>query len=83
MLVAAGFAEINIQVKENASDIIKDWMPGSGAEKYITSAYVTATKPKGKPGMRDDVHRDVVVAEVVAAAELAGGASGGAVDAGC
>lgn len=83
MLIAAGFAEINIQIKENAADIIKDWMPGSGAEKYITSAYVTATKPKGQPGIRDDVHRNVVVAEVVAAAELAGGASGGSVDAGC
>lgn len=83
MLVAAGFAEIKIQIKDNAADIIKDWMPGSGAEKYITSAYVTATKPKGRPGMRDDVHRDVAVAEVVAATELAGGASGGAADAGC
>lgn len=44
MLTGAGFTGIKIQVKENAADIISGWMPGSGAEKYITSAYVTATK---------------------------------------
>mmetsp|Transcript_72479 Transcript_72479/g.169802 ORF Transcript_72479/g.169802 Transcript_72479/m.169802 type:complete len:82 (+) Transcript_72479:1077-1322(+) len=54
MLIDAGFTDINIAIKENAADIIKDWMPGSGAEKYVTSAYVTATKKASQP-MRDDV----------------------------
>jgi len=44
MLTAAGFTGTRIEIKENAADIIKGWMPGSGAEKYITSAYVTAVK---------------------------------------
>ena len=56
MLSAAGFVNIQIQVKENAADIIKDWMPGSGAEKYVTSAYVTATKRRPL-GIHDDVRR--------------------------
>mmetsp|Transcript_37352 Transcript_37352/g.107656 ORF Transcript_37352/g.107656 Transcript_37352/m.107656 type:complete len:87 (-) Transcript_37352:461-721(-) len=55
MLVDAGFGEVKIQVKENAAEFIKDWMPGSSAEKYITSAYVTAVKPVGLPGLRDNV----------------------------
>ncbi|CAE7652492.1 PGLP2 [Symbiodinium sp. CCMP2592] len=54
MLIDAGFTDINIAIKENAADIIKDWIPGSGAEKYVTSAYVTATK-KAKNPMRDNV----------------------------
>mmetsp|Transcript_63467 Transcript_63467/g.112860 ORF Transcript_63467/g.112860 Transcript_63467/m.112860 type:complete len:84 (-) Transcript_63467:169-420(-) len=58
MLSAAGFIDIKIQVKENAADIIKDWMPGSDAEKYVTSAYVTARKPSGLHGIRDDVRAD-------------------------
>eukprot|EP00439_Symbiodinium_sp_Y106_P069975 s1666_g12.t1 len=33
MLIDAGFTDINIAIKENAADIIKDWIPGSGAEK--------------------------------------------------
>lgn len=44
MLTDAGFTGINIEVKENAAEIISGWMPGSGAEKYITSCYVTARK---------------------------------------
>lgn len=59
MLIDAGFTDINIQVKENAADIIKGWMPGSGAEKYVTSAYVTATKPMAGAGIHDDVRKGV------------------------
>lgn len=44
LLTAAGFTGVLIEVKENAADIISGWMPGSGAENYITSAYVTAIK---------------------------------------
>lgn len=55
MLIAAGFADIQIAVKENAAEFISGWMPGSGAEKVITSAYVTARKPLSSWGFRDDV----------------------------
>mmetsp|Transcript_105802 Transcript_105802/g.304044 ORF Transcript_105802/g.304044 Transcript_105802/m.304044 type:complete len:84 (-) Transcript_105802:48-299(-) len=55
MLIAAGFGNIKIEVKEAAGDIIKDWMPGSGAEKFVTSVYVTATKPVESYGLRDHV----------------------------
>mmetsp|Transcript_18674 Transcript_18674/g.63084 ORF Transcript_18674/g.63084 Transcript_18674/m.63084 type:complete len:83 (-) Transcript_18674:241-489(-) len=51
----AGFEDISILIKENAADIISGWMPGSGAEKYVTSAYVTAVKPMRMHGHRDDV----------------------------
>mmetsp|Transcript_7706 Transcript_7706/g.15961 ORF Transcript_7706/g.15961 Transcript_7706/m.15961 type:complete len:87 (+) Transcript_7706:349-609(+) len=68
MLVDAGFSEVKIQVKENAADFIKDWMPGSSAEKYITSAYVTAVKPVGLPGIQDNV-RAVTEHVVVLAGE--------------
>lgn len=54
-LKQAGFTDVKIQVKENAADIISGWMPGTGAEKYVTSAYVTATKPLTGNGVRDDV----------------------------
>ena len=55
MLQNAGFEDIQITVKENGSDIVKDWIPGSGAENYVTSAYVTATKPRQAHGFRDGV----------------------------
>mmetsp|Transcript_51155 Transcript_51155/g.158634 ORF Transcript_51155/g.158634 Transcript_51155/m.158634 type:complete len:90 (+) Transcript_51155:522-791(+) len=79
LLTDAGFTEVKIEVKENAADIIKDWIPGSGAEKYITSAYVTAVKPVGTAGLRDNVRADVHRAD---AAALAGVKPGGAA-AGC
>jgi hypothetical protein len=37
-------------------------MPGSGAEKYVTSAYVCAVKPRHLHGCRDDVYSNAVVA---------------------
>ena len=55
MLQNAGFQDIQITVKENGRDIVKDWIPGSGAENYVTSAYVTATKPRQAHGFRDGV----------------------------
>lgn len=65
----AGFVDIHIEVKENADEIIKDWMPGSGAEKFITSAYVTATKPSDSWGFRDNV-RSCVAQELSSILEV-------------
>jgi len=67
MLLAAGFADIVIKTKEKAADVIKDWMPGSDAEKYVSSAYVTAVKPQGKDGIQDDVRVNVHKSDVDAA----------------
>lgn len=74
MLKGAGFSDIKIQIKENAADIISGWMPGSGAEKYVTSAYVTATKPVGGTAIRDDVYRVQTVAAVPMEVDPAGAA---------
>jgi len=54
LLKNAGFTNIKLEVKENAAEIISGWMPGSGAEKYVTSVYVMATKPASFWGVRDD-----------------------------
>lgn len=84
MLIGAGFEQISIAIKENAADIIKDWIPGSGAQKYVTSAYVTAVKPVGQPGIRDvamDASRaDSLVAKILASEKSC--PPGGAVQAG-
>lgn len=72
MLEASGFIDILIKVKENASDIIKDWMPGSGAEKYVTSAYITATKPRDGQGIRDNPRESFTAAPVACGLEDAG-----------
>ena len=44
LLRDAGFSEISIQVNEESRKFIRDWFPGSGLEKYVRSAIITATK---------------------------------------
>ncbi len=46
MLAAAGFGEIEIELKEESKKFIKDWLPESGAENFVVSANITAMKPK-------------------------------------
>lgn len=70
MLTEAGFVDVRVEVKENASDIIKDWMPGSNAEKYVTGVYVTARKPTRYHGIRDDVRADNSNADFQAASSV-------------
>ncbi len=48
MLKKAGFTRISIQVKEESRAFIKDWLPGTGVEKYAASATIEATKPNGE-----------------------------------
>jgi SAM-dependent methyltransferase len=48
LLKRAGFENIRVDVREESRQFIKDWMPGSGAENYVTSATIEATKPGGK-----------------------------------
>ena len=45
-LLAAGFLpdSIAIDLKEESREVIKQWIPGSGAEDFIVSANVSARK---------------------------------------
>lgn len=45
LLRSAGFTDIRVQVNERSGEIIRDWMPGSGAERYVASASIEAVKP--------------------------------------
>lgn len=41
----AGFTDISIRVDEASRAQIREWMPGSGAERVVASASITAVKP--------------------------------------
>jgi len=41
----AGFTDIKITEKKGFRQIVAGWAPGTGIEKYVTSAWITATKP--------------------------------------
>ncbi len=46
-LADAGFTEIAIRPDEASRATIREWVPGSGAERYVASASITAVKPGG------------------------------------
>lgn len=48
MLTAAGFESIRIDVNPKSREFIADWFPGRGAENYVASATIEATKPGSK-----------------------------------
>jgi SAM-dependent methyltransferase len=45
MLSEAGFSDVTVQPRLESRAFIKDWMPGTGIEQFITSATIEATKP--------------------------------------
>lgn len=45
LLGAAGFQGVRVEVKEQSRELIRDWLPGSGIERYVASATIEATKP--------------------------------------
>jgi len=42
-LIEAGFSHVMVEVKEESRQYIKDWAPGSDAEKFVASAIIRAT----------------------------------------
>jgi SAM-dependent methyltransferase len=47
MLAQAGFTEIEIAVDPKSRSFIRDWLPGSGVETFISSARIRAQRPSG------------------------------------
>jgi SAM-dependent methyltransferase len=47
-LTEAGFDSIQVDVREESREFIRNWLPGSGIEDYVASASITAVKPGGK-----------------------------------
>jgi SAM-dependent methyltransferase len=45
MLADAGFKGIDVDVSEESRAFIREWFPGTGAEKVVASAKITARKP--------------------------------------
>jgi hypothetical protein len=50
LLRAAGFEAIVVEEKKQSASYISEWLPGSGAENFVVSANVTATKPASGGG---------------------------------
>jgi SAM-dependent methyltransferase len=44
ILIEAGFKNIKIEEKKSSRKLIEKWIPGTGIENYITSAYIMASK---------------------------------------
>lgn len=45
LLEQSGFRDIKVEVKRESREAIKDWLPGSGVEDFVSSATIQATKP--------------------------------------
>lgn len=45
LLTEAGFVDVAIDVKPESRSFIREWMPGSGAEEFVASATIRATRP--------------------------------------
>jgi len=44
-LAEIGFGEIRIRVRPQSRELIQQWLPGSGVERYVASADIEAVKP--------------------------------------
>ena len=44
MLGSSGFSDIRITINEQSHEFIRDWLPDSGAEEYVASATIQASK---------------------------------------
>ncbi|MEK7704710.1 MAG: arsenite methyltransferase [Myxococcota bacterium] len=46
LLRVVGFENIRVDVKQESRAFIRDWLPGSGAEDFVASANIEATRPR-------------------------------------
>lgn len=49
---------MSVTVRPESREVIKNWMPGSGAEDYVVSASVEARKPLGKESVKVEEEED-------------------------
>jgi SAM-dependent methyltransferase len=45
LVADAGFTNVRVTVQPESRSVIEGWSPGSGAERYVASALIEATKP--------------------------------------
>jgi len=45
MLLAVGFSDIHLYLKDNSADIVNSWLPEGGLDSYIASYIMEAVKP--------------------------------------
>lgn len=45
MMAEAGFADVVLEDKPESRQLIAGWMPGSGAEDFVSSVIIRGTKP--------------------------------------
>lgn len=63
ILKQAGFTHIAVDLKPQSKEVIKNWMPGSGAENFVVSANIQAQKPTDKQRMTAFLNNYVVEQE--------------------
>lgn len=45
LIAGAGFTDVRIDLREESRQVIQDWSPESGAERFVASAVIEAVKP--------------------------------------
>lgn len=48
LLTEAGFENVRVDVKEESRTFIREWMPGTGVERFVASATIEGVKPGGR-----------------------------------
>ena len=84
ILTQVGFVDISVERKPQSRDVIKNWLPGSGAEEFVVSANIKARKPTEKERMaaflnnytKMQKEKDAAAAAAAAAAEIKNKESG-------
>lgn len=64
LIRGAGFEAVEVALKEESKSVIAQWMPGSGAEDYVSSANVTARKAAGYVNIVNANDAEVEVVQV-------------------